>query len=64
MHPVYEKIAKAIRTNTLKNRFSTVPVIDKYGLIEFLSDHFKETDVLFNPVEFEKACDEIKEEGE
>jgi hypothetical protein len=60
MNPTYEKIAKAIRTNTLKNRFSTTQVIDKRGLVTFLSDHFRTTDTLFIADDFVKLCEEAE----
>ena len=65
MNPTYEMIAKAIRMNTLRNRFSTTQVIDKRGLVTALSDHFRTTDTLFIADDFIKACEDIKdEEGE
>jgi len=64
MNPVYEKIAKAIRMNTLRNRFSTTEVIDKRGLVTALSDYFRVTDTLFIADDFKKACDEIEEEDQ
>lgn len=61
MNKLYEAIAKIIRMNTLKNRFSTTEVIDKRGLVMALSDHFRTTDTLFIADDFIKACDEISD---
>ena len=68
MNPLYEKIAKAIRMNTLILRSRSTggedATIDKNGLVEALSNYFKKTDALFNPAQFEKACDEIEKEDQ
>ena len=57
-NPLYATIARLIQTNTLKNRFNTVEVIDKKDLVETIADYFQNTDALFNRDEFAKACEE------
>lgn len=61
MKSPYEAIAIAIRTNTLRNRFSTTEVVDKRGLVTTLSDHFRTTDTLFNADDFAEACKSVEE---
>ena len=59
MNPLYEKIAKSIRMNTLPKAFTKLEAdtLDKWGLVEALSNYFRKTDTLFNPDDFSKACE-------
>lgn len=63
MNKLYEKVAETIRLNSYTLRDNSigmdVEAIEKKGLVEALSKHFKETDSLFNAEEFMKACKEV-----
>lgn len=64
MNILYEKIAKAIRMNTITLRDNTIAMdvkaVEKEGVVEALSNHFSQTDTLFNSNDFKRSCEEDK----